>query len=329
MILSRAPFRISIGGGGTDLPSYYSRFGGFVLGAAITQYVYVYVNRSSIDDHIRVKYSRAEEVQSVAEIKHDLIRPVLEMLGLGTGLEIVSMADLPAGTGLGSSSTYLVATLCALLAHKREHVGTQALAEMACNVEMNLAQHPVGKQDHYMAAFGGFTCMDIDTEGQVKVTQLNLPLSTLDEFRNSVLLFYTGVTRSSHGILQAQNADTKQDNSEVINSLHKTKEIGYRVKDAIERGDLEMFGRLLDEHWQNKKLRSNAVSNPDLDEYYRIARESGAIGGKIMGAGGGGFFMLYCPNGSKPRLRANLNQAGLRELSYDFDLEGAKVLVNF
>jgi D-glycero-alpha-D-manno-heptose-7-phosphate kinase len=329
MILARAPFRISIGGGGTDLPSYYSRFGGFVLGAAINQYVYVYVNRSSIDDYIRVKYSRAEEVHNVAEIQHDLIRPVLEMLELGTGLEIVSMADLPAGTGLGSSSTYLVATLVALLQYKREHAGTQDLAEMACNVEMNMARHPVGKQDHYMAAFGGFTCIDIDTEGRVNATQLHLSKSVMEEFRSSVLLFYTGLTRSSHTILQAQNKDTQREDPAVVNSLHKTKELGYRVKDAIEHGDIETFGLLLDEHWQNKKARSSAVSTPEIDEYYRIAKESGALGGKIMGAGGGGFLMLYCPNGRKECLRANLHRAGLRELSYDFDMQGAKVLVNF
>ena len=329
MILARAPFRISIGGGGTDLPSYYSRFGGFVLGAAINQYVYVYVNRSSIDDYIRVKYSRAEEVHNVAEIQHDLIRPVLEMLELGTGLEIVSMADLPAGTGLGSSSTYLVAMLVALLQYKREHAGTQDLAEMACNVEMNMARHPVGKQDHYMAAFGGFTCIDIDTEGRVNATQLHLSKSVMEEFRSSVLLFYTGLTRSSHTILQAQNKETQREDPAVVNSLHKTKELGYRVKDAIEHGDIETFGLLLDEHWQNKKARSSAVSTPEIDEYYRIAKESGALGGKIMGAGGGGFLMLYCPNGRKECLRANLHRAGLRELSYDFDMQGAKVLVNF
>lgn len=329
MILSRAPFRISIGGGGTDLPTYYSRFGGFVFGAAITQYVYVYINRLSIDDCIRVKYSRSEEVAEVSEIKHDLIRPALEKLQLGKGLEIASMADLPAGTGLGSSSTHLVATLVALLAQKHEHRATQDIAEMACDVEMNLAKHPVGKQDHYMAAFGGFTCIDIDTDGRVKVTKLHLERSVLEEFRNSVLLFYTGVTRSSHGILQAQNADTRSDNPAVINSLHKTKEIGYRAKEAIERGDIEAFGSLLDEHWQNKKARSGAVSTPEIDEYYRLAKESGALGGKVMGAGGGGFFMFYCPNGSKERLRAQMQRVGLRELSYDFDLDGAKVLVNF
>ena len=329
MILSRAPFRMSIGGGGTDLPSYYSRFGGFVLGAAIKQYVYVYVNRSAIDDYIRVKYSRAEEVKVIADIKHDLIRPTLELLNLGNSLEIVSMADLPSGTGLGSSSTYLVATLLALLEYKREHLSTQAVAELACNVEMNMAKHPVGKQDHYMAAFGGFTCMDIGRDGHVKVSHLNLSNSVMEEFRNSVLLFYTGVTRSSHGILQAQKADTEGDNPAVINSLHKTKEIGYRAKEAIESGDIESFGRLLDEHWQNKKARSGAVSSPEIDEYYRLAKENGAVGGKIMGAGGGGFFMLYCPNGCKERLRSNLTKAGLRELAYEFDLEGAKVLVNF
>ena len=329
MILARAPFRISLGGGGTDLPSYYSKYGGFILSAAIDKYMYIYVNRPAADDFIRVKYSRYEQVTSPDEVQHDLVRPALKTLNLNSSLEIVSMADIPAGTGLGSSGTYLVALLTALYELKREKVPTQALAEQACHIEMNLAGHPVGKHDHYLAAFGGITCLDIGTDGRVKVSPLDISMTTVEEFRNSVLLFYTSITRRSSDILEDQKQDTRRGDTTVVDSLHRTKELGYRIREALEQGDLERFGLLLHEHWENKKRRSAKISDPRIDEWYEIARQNGALGGKIMGAGGGGFFMLYCPNNCKARLRHALSAAGLREMSYDFDFEGTKVLVNF
>jgi D-glycero-alpha-D-manno-heptose-7-phosphate kinase len=258
-----------------------------------------------------------------------LVRPALKVLNLNGSLEIVSMADIPAGTGLGSSGTYLVALLAALYELKREKVPTQALAEQACHIEMNLAGHPVGKHDHYLAAFGGITCLDIETDGRVRVSPLDVSITTVEEFRSTVLLFYTGVTRSSSDILEAQKQDTQQGDSMVVDSLHRTKELGYRIKAALEQGDLERFGLLLDEHWQNKKRRSGKISDPNIDRWYEMAQENGALGGKIMGAGGGGFFMFYCPNNRKARLRQALAAAGLREMPYDFDFEGAKVMVNF
>ena len=329
MILSRAPFRISLGGGGTDLPSYYSQYGGFVLSAAIDKYLYIYVNRPAADDFIRLKYSRYEQVSSPDEIQHDLVRPALKTLNLNGSLEIVSMADIPAGTGLGSSGTYLVAVLTALYELKREKVPTQALAEQACHVEMDLAGHAVGKHDHYLAAFGGMTCLDISSDGRVTVSALDVSITTVEEFRNSVLLFYTGITRSSSNILETQKQDTRRGDSTVVDSLHRTKELGYQIKEALEQGDLDRFGLLLDEHWQNKKRRSSKISDPRIDSWYDLAKENGALGGKIMGAGGGGFFMFYCPNAHKGCLRQALTKAGLREMPYDFDFEGAKVLVNF
>jgi D-glycero-alpha-D-manno-heptose-7-phosphate kinase len=328
MILARAPFRISLGGGGSDLPSYYGRHGGFILSAAINKYLYIYVNRPGADDFIRVKYSRYEQVTSPDEVQHDLVRPALQLLGLNGSLEIVSMADVPAGTGLGSSGTYLVALLTALYELNRQKVPTQALAETACHIEMDLAGHPVGKQDHYLAAFGGITCLDISTDGSVAVSPLNISMTTMEEFRNSVLLFHTGIIRPSSEILQEQKQGTEAGNSSVVDSLHYTKELGYRIKEALEGGDLERFGRYLHEHWENKKLRSGKVSNPEIDCWYEAARENGALGGKIMGAGGGGFFMFFCPPEKKARLRESLASAGLREMTYDFDLDGAKVLVN-
>jgi D-glycero-alpha-D-manno-heptose-7-phosphate kinase len=300
-----------------------------IISAAINKYLYIYVNRPAADDFIRLKYSQYEQVTSPDEIKHDLVRPALKLLHIDHGLEIVSMSDVPAGTGLGSSGTYLVCLLNALYELKRDKVPTQALAEMACHIEMDLAGHPVGKQDHYLSAFGGITCLDIQKDGQVKVSPLNISISTVDDFRNSVLLFYTGILRSSTDILIDQKTDTQKKVGSTLDSLHRTKELGYKVKEALEKGDLERFGLILDEHWQIKKLRSEKISNPDIDHWYELAKQNGALGGKIIGAGGGGFFMFYCPPKRKNGLRKAMNAVGLREMPYEFDFEGAKILVNF
>lgn len=329
MILARAPMRISLGGGGTDLPSYYAQHGGFVLSAAIDKYIYIYVNRPAADDLVRVKYSRYEEVASAAEVEHDLVRPALELLDIQDNLEIVSMADVPAGTGLGSSSTYLVGLLTALYELKRERVPTQDLAEFACHVEMNLAGHPVGKQDHYLAAYGGITRLDIACDGRVSVSELAASVTTVEELQSRLLLFFTGMTRSAGTILAAQKSDTERGDAAVIESLHQTKELGYRILAAIEAGELDEFGRLMDEHWQAKKRRSALISDTRIDHWYARAQEAGALGGKLIGAGGGGFLMLYCPNGSKAAVRHALAAEGLREMPFHFDHQGAKVLVNF
>lgn len=329
MILARAPMRISLAGGGTDLPSYYTQYGGFILSAAINKYLYIYLNRPSADKLLRVKYSRYEEVDSVDLIQHDLVRPALKMLNLDGNLEIVSMADVPAGTGLGSSGTYLVALLCGLYELRREKVPTQALAETACHIEMELAGHPVGKHDHYLAAFGGFTCLDIARDGKVQVTALDISLTAVEEMRNCVLLFYTGLTRSSTAILREQKAGTEGGDRLIVESLHKTRELGYQIKETLESGNLDEFGRLLHAHWENKKKRSAMISDVRIDRCYELARKHGALGGKIVGAGGGGFLMLYCPNHSKAKVRQAMAAEGLNEMPYDFDFEGAKVLVNF
>ena len=328
MILARAPFRIPLGGGGTDLPSYYGEHGGFVLSAAMNRYVYIYVNRPAADDLIRVKYSSYEQVERAEQVRHDLVRPALQLLKINNRIEIVSMADVPDGTGLGSSSSYLVALLTALHALKGEKVPTLELAERACHIEMNMAGHPVGKHDHYLAAFGGITVLEIDKSGRVEVRPAALSITTMEELRNGTLLFYTGLRRSSTTILQEQNDGTRQRNRNMLDSLHRTKELGYRIREALETGDLDAFGRLLHEHWENKKRRSGNITDPAMDAWYELARENGAMGGKIMGAGGGGFFMFFCRNGKKDTLRKAMSRAGLRELHYDFDLEGAKVLVN-
>jgi D-glycero-alpha-D-manno-heptose-7-phosphate kinase len=328
MIIARAPLRISLGGGGTDLPSYYEKHGGFIVSAAIDKYIYIYVNEPAADDLIRVKYSRYEQVSSPDEIQHDLVRPALKELNIRSGIEIASMADVPAGTGLGSSGSYLVALLTALHALKRNTVPPQALAEHACHIEMKLAGHSVGKHDHYLASFGGVTCLEIERDGNVHVTPLNMSAAAAEDFIANILLFYTGITRSSGDILDEQKKSTEQGDKSVLESLHRTKELGYRIREVLERGNLDQFGELLDQHWQNKKKRSGKIADKRIDEWYELAHANGARGGKIMGAGGGGFFMFYCPDKHKSGLRQALTNDGMREMRYNFDFSGAKVLVN-
>lgn len=328
MILTRSPLRISLGGGGTDLPSYYREHGGFVVSAAIDKYVYIYVNRPAADDLVRVKYSKYEEVREPEEIQHDLVRHALIELGIRKNLEIASMAEVPAGTGLGSSATYLVGVLVGLFELKSEKVPVQALAELACRIEMDLAGHPVGKHDHYLAAFGGITCLEIDRDGRVHVSPLDIARSTVDEFRTHVALFFTGQTRKADTILESQRADTERKDSAVVESLHRTKEMGRQIKECLKAGDLDRFGELLHAHWENKKRRSASISDERIDRWYDLARAAGASGGKIVGAGGGGFLMLYCPGSTKAAVSRALAAEGLREMPYNFDYEGAKVLVS-
>lgn len=329
MIVARAPLRISLGGGGTDLPSYYRAHGGFVLAAAIDKYVYIAVNRPKADSRIHLKYSISEQVDAIEEIRHDLVRPALDLLGVHSNIEIASMADIPAGTGLGSSSTYLVALLLALHELKRERVPTHALAELAFHIEEELAGHPVGKQDHYLAAFGGVVSMEIAPDGTVDASRLELPRPVLEDLGAQMLLFFTGIRRSANDILEQQKRDTSDARDDVVDSLHRTKAMGLEIREALLSGDLAAFGALLHEHWENKKRRSNKISGAAVDRWYDAARDAGAVGGKLVGAGGGGFLMVLCSNGSKPDVREALAAEGLRELAYRVDDEGAKVLVNF
>jgi D-glycero-alpha-D-manno-heptose-7-phosphate kinase len=329
VILSRAPLRISLGGGGTDLPSYYREHGGFVLSAAIDKYVYLAVNRPSADDKIHLKYSISERVDRVEEIRHDLVRPALDVLRIDANIEIASMADIPAGTGLGSSSTYMVALLLALHELKREPISAGRLAELAFHIEEELAGHPVGKQDHYVSAFGGVISLDIERNGTVRAIPLELPLAVMEELNAQMLLFFTGISRSADAILEQQRRDTVASRTDVVDSLHRTKAMGLEIRDALVRGDIGSFGGLLHEHWQNKKRRSAKITGAEVDRWYDAACEAGAVGGKLVGAGGGGFLMVLCQNGSKPHVREVLAREGLRELTYRIDREGAKVMVNF
>ena len=312
------------------MPSYYARYGGFILSAGINKFVTIYLNRPAADSLLRIKYSKYEQVERVDEIQHDLVRPALQLLNVNGGsLEIVSMADVPDGTGLGSSGAYLVALLTALYELRREKVPTQALAETACHIEMILAGHPVGKHDHYLAAFGGITTLEIYSDGKVLVSPLKVAVETVEQLKAGTLLYYTGITRTSRDILAEQKRGTESGQQEIVESLHRTREIGYEIKEALEQGNLDRYGGLLDEHWQNKKRRSSMISAGCIDQWYERARRCGALGGKIMGAGGGGFLMLYVPPAAKPAVRRTMQDEGLREMLFDFDFEGAKVLVNF
>ena len=324
MIITRTPFRLTLGGGGTDLPSFYREHGGFILAVGIDKYMYLNVNTPIVDDKIRVRYTTSELVDNVDQVEHTLAREAMKHFGIQTGVEIVSIADIPAGTGLGSSSCYLVGLLNGLHALMQNQVSPQQLAEEACHIELDLLKKPIGKQDQYMAAFGGLTVLDISPDGRVRASQLNLSVDLVESLENNLLLFYTGETRNATVILTQQDQSTQNRDAVVVSSLCEIKDIGIEIRDAISKGNLRRFGQLLDVHWQSKKRLSRGITNPQIDMWYATARKHGAIGGKISGAGGGGFLMLYC-EGRKVELRDAMRKAGLRELHFRLEFEGSKV----
>lgn len=325
MIITRTPFRLTLGGGGTDLPSFYHQRGGFVLAVTIDKYMFIDVNTPVIDDKIRVRYTKSEMVNHVDEVEHTLAREAMRRFGLTKGVEIVSVADIPAGTGLGSSSCYLVGLLNALRALMQKPIPPQELAEEACHIELEILMKPIGKQDQYMAAFGGLTSLCIDPSGTVTVERLPLGTELVEELENNLLLFYTHETRDAAAILSRQDQSARRKDGNVVGYLQEIKDIGIEIRDEVVKGNLRRFGELLDAHWQTKKRLSEGISNPQIDSWYELARRNGAIGGKISGAGGGGFLMLYCED-DKRRLRDAMRRAGLRELNFRFEFEGSKVV---
>jgi len=325
MIITRTPFRLTLGGGGTDLPSFYREFGGFILAVGIDKYMFINVNTPIVDDKIRVRYTVSELVNNVEEVQHSLAREAMKFFGLSNGLEIVSLADIPSGTGLGSSSCYLVGLLNSLHALMQKPVPPSQLAEEACHIELDILKKPIGKQDQYMAAFGGLTALTIEKDGSTKVERLALGVDLVEALENNLLFFYTHETRDATAILSRQDAATKDNDFRVVSSLKEIKDIGIEIRDSIARGNLRRFGELMDVHWQAKKQLSSGITNPQIDAWYDLAKRNGAIGGKISGAGGGGFLMLYCED-SKPQLRDAMHRAGLRELSFRFEFEGSKVV---
>ncbi len=326
MIIVRSPLRITLGGGGTDLPSYYRKYGGFVLSAAIARYVYITISEA-FWPQIRLKYSKMEEVESVEQIHHPIIREAMRLTGVnGPYLEIVSLSDIPAGTGLGSSGSFTTALLSALHAVNRKFVSPQELAEQACHIEIDLLKEPVGKQDQYIAAFGGVTCFAFGQDDQVTVEPLKIPPETMANLEDNLLLFFTGSARSASDILRHQDTQSKEDCGDMLENLHFTKKLGLESRDALLEGDLRKFAELMAAHWEHKKKRSPGMSSGPIDRLYELARENGALSGKVVGAGGGGFLMLYTED--KTRLRRAMRGAGLREVRLQFDFGGTTVMAH-
>ena len=324
MIITRSPLRITLGGGGTDLPSYYRKYGGFLVAGAIDKYVYVTVMRPFIEG-IFLKYSHLEHVNLVDEVKHPIIREAIRMLGFRTPqLEITTLADIPSGTGLGSSGSFTTALLKALYAHRRRLLHPDELAELACEIEINCLGEPIGKQDQYIASYGGLTCFTFNQDDTVEARPLKLSMSSMFDLEDNLLLFFTGFSRSAGSILADQKTRTEKADAEMIANLHFAKELGLRSCAALENGDTNEFGELMHAHWEHKRIRTVGMSNPQIDEWYELARQNGAIGGKLVGAGGGGFLMFYCED--HRRLRAALAKTTLEEVRFRFDFEGTKVL---
>jgi D-glycero-alpha-D-manno-heptose-7-phosphate kinase len=326
MIIARSPLRITLGGGGTDLASYYAEHEGFLVSAAIDKYVYVTVMRP-FKPGVYLKYSALEQVATVADVKHPIIREALQLLNLDVPqIEITTLADIPAGTGLGSSGSFTTALLKALFTHCRKVAHSQELAELACDIEINRLGEPIGKQDQYIAAFGGITCLTFHKDHRVTVQPLGVSMETMFDLEDNLLLFFTGFNRSAGSVLKDQHDRSQARDADMLRNLDYVKSLGYRSKEALESGDLVRFGELMHEHWEYKKRRSDAVSNQQIDRWYSLAMKNGAIGGKLVGAGGGGFLMFYARD--RNRLRQTMIEAGLEEVRFRFDFEGTKVVLS-
>jgi len=330
VIVTRTPFRVTLGGGGTDLPSYYSNHGGFIFAMGLDKYMYVVVNRPTVGRKVRLHYSQSEVVDHVSELRHELAREALRAHGIEDSFEVASIADLPAGTGLGSSSCYLVGLLNALHHDRRDYVPLQSLAEEACHIELDILNEPIGKQDQYMATYGGLTVLDIARDGKVKVRQLRPSSSDIAELVAHTHIYYTGSERDAREVLHEQNTAMKStdnvDYARVADSLHRIKDLGHRILEAIEASNFDRWGELLDEHWQNKKKLSGKISLRAVDQIYDEVRERfGVLGGKIIGAGGGGFVMLYCPR-QHMALERFMLEHGMPRMHYTVEPEGTKVV---
>lgn len=323
MIITRAPLRITLGGGGTDLPSYYQEFGGLVLSAAISKYVFIAINRTFTPDYF-LKYSALERVHRPEQVGHPIIREVLLAHDVGPSIEVVSMADIPSGTGLGSSGAFTVALLHAVNAFRRDHVTPGDLAEQACAIEIGRLGRPVGKQDQYVAAFGGLKCFDFRSDGQVGVAPLAVSTDTLYDLEEHLLMFFTGYSRGADGVLAEQKTRSESGDAQMIDNLHFVKELGLRSMAALERGDTEGFAVLMHEHWEHKKKRSTSMSNSSIDRWYQLGRDNGALGGKLVGAGAGGFLLFYARD--RRGLRQAMAAEGLPEVRFGFDHDGSTVM---
>lgn len=326
MIITRSPLRITLGGGGTDLPSYYREHEGFLVAAAIDKYVFVTVTRPFAPG-IFLKYSQLEHVEEIRDVKHSIIREALGVVGFRTPqVEITTLADIPAGTGLGSSGSFTTALLRALYTHRKRHLRQEELAELACHIEIDRLREPIGKQDQYIAAYGGVTCFTFHRNDSVTAAPLGISMDTLFDLEDNLLLFFTGFSRSAGAILKDQNTRTEKHDAEMLANLHYVKDLGVRSRRALEAGKLVEFGELMHEHWEHKKRRSRGMSSRQIDEWYELGMRNGAVGGKLVGAGGGGFLMFYARD--RRALRSAMASAGLEEVRFRFDFEGTKVVLS-
>lgn len=324
MIITRSPLRVSLGGGGTDLPSYYREYEGFLIAAAIDKYVYITLHQTFVDEMI-IKYSKMERVANVEQIQHPIIREALKLVNIrNINLELASMADIPAGTGLGSSGSFTCALLKALHTYKKNLIHPNELAEQACHIELDLLKEPIGKQDQYISAYGGINCFRFCKNDKVDAKPLKISDETLYSLEDNLLLFFTGYSRSASTILKEQDDKSKKNESSIIDNLHFVKELGYKSQHAFESGDLEKFAELMNIHWEYKKQRSGSMSNTRINYWYDAAMKNGALGGKLIGAGGGGFLMFYTDDNIK--LRHAMAHEGLKEVRFKFDFEGSKVV---
>jgi D-glycero-alpha-D-manno-heptose-7-phosphate kinase len=325
MIITRSPLRISLGGGGTDLASYYREHTGFLIAAAIDKYVYINLHQT-FEQELIIKYSRMERVKNVNEVQHPIVREALRLMGIDMPcLEITSMADIPAGTGLGSSGSFTTALLKAIHILTKNLVHSQELAEQACQIEIDILKEPIGKQDPYIAAYGGLTCFRFLPDGKVQAWPLKINQDTQHSLEDNLLLFFTGFSRKASDILEEQNEKSKKGDKNITDNLHFVKDLGEKSKEALESGDLKKFAEIMNTHWEYKKCRSSNMSNARINEWYELARKNGALGGKLIGAGGGGFLMFYAEN--KTNLCKVMREAGLQEVRFRFDFEGTRVLV--
>jgi D-glycero-alpha-D-manno-heptose-7-phosphate kinase len=335
VLIARSPVRISFGGGGTDLAAYYTRFGGMVVSATINKYIYGIVTKNfdttfqviSADYRSILKVPLDGSTYENNNLELRLCQVIYERFNLRVPVNVFIASEVPPGTGLGSSSATSV-TLCNVFSTLTGEAMSKAqLAEAAYEIETQRLEAPIGKQDQYAAAFGGLNCFEFSAEG-VKVTPIKMRTSTIRTLERRLMLFYTGATRQARDILHAQRAATEQRSSKTVESLHQIKHLGWQIKASMESGRLDDFGALLDESWQHKKQLASGVSNAFIDEAYTQARQNGAVGGKITGAGGGGFLMLYCPEDCQPGVRGALERLGLQQVRCAFDFEGSRVILH-
>jgi D-glycero-alpha-D-manno-heptose-7-phosphate kinase len=328
MIVSRAPVRFSLGGGGTDLPTYSREHGGFVVAAAVDKFVSLCVARR-FSNTIRLAYSESEIVDSVDQIKHRIFRAALLSAGLTSGLELHSLADVPANTGLGSSSSFTVALLNGLHAFKREFVPTEELAREACRLEIDVLKEPIGKQDQYIAAYGGICAMTFHPDGSVDVERLPLRDEVVDELESNLVIYYSGIERPASTVLKEQAKAIAENKDAAVQRMHRIKELGHETRRILLAGEIDTYGEMLHEHWTNKRKLASNMASGAIDEHYEAARKAGAIGGKLMGAGGGGFFMFYVRAAERRRVHDALSGRGLRPMRFRFDFDGARIVANF